>query len=70
MVFIRKTEIKRTCKDFKPSFWDRNRCRLSRICSDTNRHILDKFGFCTGIEYSKLNLDNPPQSGSGVGVWD
>ena len=67
MTFIRKKQSKRTCKDFKPSFWDRDRCKLTGICSDTDQHILDTFGFCTGVEYSKLDLDKPPRSGSGVG---
>ena len=35
MTFIRKIKPKRTCKDFKPSFWDRDRCKLTEICSDT-----------------------------------
>lgn len=51
MTFIKRTEPKRTCKDFKPSFWDRNRCKLTSICADTDRHILDNFRFCTGIAY-------------------
>ena len=58
MTFIRKTKPEKTCKDFKSSFWDRNRCKLTGICADTGRHIPDTFSFCTGIEYSEL--ESPP----------
>lgn len=66
MTFIKKTEPKRTCKDFKPSFWDRNSCKLTEICNDTGRHMKEGFGFCSGIEYPKLK--SPMGLESGVSI--
>lgn len=63
MTFIKKTEPKRTCKDFRPSFWDRDRCKLTSICADATHHISDAFGSCTGIKYPESKSPKGLQSG-------
>lgn len=62
MAFIRKIKPKRTCKDFKPSFWARDICRLSNICEDS-KNYLSTFGFCTGVKCPEKKSPKGLQSG-------
>jgi len=62
MAFIRKVKPKRTCKDFKRSFWTWDICRLTYICEDAINH-LSKYGFCTGVKCPELESPKGLQSG-------
>jgi len=62
MAFIRKIKPKRTCKDFKPSFWDRNGCRLTHLCGDAKNHWIE-FGKCIGIKPQELVTPKGLRSG-------
>ena len=62
MTFIRKIKSERTCKDFKPSFWSRNGCKLTNLCSDARNHWKE-FGKCVGIKPQELISPKGLQSG-------
>lgn len=53
MTFIKKIKPERTCKDFKPSFIDRNGCRLTHLCADARNHWKE-FGRCVGLKPQEL----------------
>lgn len=62
MTFIRKASPNRTCKDFKPSLWDRSGCRLTHLCGDAKNHWVE-FGRCIGIKPQELWSPKGLQSG-------
>lgn len=64
MTFIRKVEVKKSCKDFSPSFWYRNGCRLTHLCSDAKNHWKE-FDKCTGVKPQELC--SPVGATSGIG---
>lgn len=62
MTFIKKIKTEKTCKDFKPSFWDRNGCRLTHICADAKNHWKE-WNRCIGIKPEELWSPKGLQSG-------
>lgn len=62
MTFIKKIKPKRTCKDFKPSFWNREGCRLTHLCGDAKNHWKE-FGRCVGLKPQELYSPKGLRSG-------